>query len=812
MNSKGYSYAAHFVTKDIFAFIVETNVGPVLWFMAPGLAGHSFIDYKKNSTSGNSGYNTPILSEDTIDSKYVGTLSCSEVFQRDFANSFCLVIDNKNDLDKNVKSAIRNVSLRIIKDHGELLTNANKDGSSQNEKITDGDYYTIAITMPGNSRNKSWITALILPGSQCVQYKDGTYEPLCFDNRHWHNTFATMGIFGPAPSTYGSSGAVNSNTSYAMALNYFSTDKYVECFPTSGGDNWIFEYNPKNVRVTEIRKIDKWTIGKYEGQGYDDRTSYMGWVKVGLWQIKGVVYFEDLPSGMGRFRGQGWSEFTAEFGYSESAGIYGAIKLTANTMSTRISSNSNNPRHPGSVGLMYYIDKKIPFKTSNGNYFIGSAAYVPHYNYTMWEDWYYSWLTAPEEIWQDTDTNVFSETILVNNNNIYIRLGNEIYTNALEDEDTVAIDYYYGNESTDKYTSIPNISYSDTELYLGFNNQLSITANTRDSDGNILFNLPKVNNQKFIENLTNIINISTTDIALFFEDNIIICSRVEDETFGYRYDYYPTKLSTGTRLGDSIINTIEGSYTIFPTKRGLAFMNYQAFMATTDQVLTYMTDPIEDRYDKFYEASETIKLVQMRDRLFVTNGTGDILIYDFSRAQWWFWQLPKGQFNYELPVKKLVTDQLSLYVVSHRLYKFGDYKRQYLDFENIENDIGEDSYLTPMPTKIDWFIVSQPLHLNAPNYYKNLKQLVFQLLGPEQDSNKHTIKVQIKCYRKKADVKEPELIEFTIDELRTFVKRFNYWKLCEVQYALADDSETQIPTQLQLNGIAVKYELGEEVR
>ena len=102
--------------------------------------------------------------------------------------------------------------------------------------------------------------------------------------------------------------------------------------------------------------------------------------------------------------------------------------------------------------------------------------------------------------------------------------------------------------------------------------------------------------------------------------------------------------------------------------------------------------------------------------------------------------------------------------------------------------------------------------MKAPNYYKNLKQLVFQLLDDNKDNNEHTILVQIQCYRKKLDTKEPELIAFKIDELRTFVKRFNYWKINEVQYALASDKEAIIPTRLRLNGVSIKYELGEEVR
>lgn len=384
--------------------------------------------------------------------------------------------------------------------------------------------------------------------------------------------------------------------------------------------------------------------------------------------------------------------------------------------------------------------------------------------------------------------------IVISDNSILIRSdrtnGNRLFVTNFSDTDQAQLDFEIGEDKP--YTDVPTVSFSGTDLYLGFDNYLAITSNTRKEES-LIFNLPTVTNQYFRTTITNLINISTTDIAVFFEDKIIICSKVEDSTLGFRYDYYPTKLSTGTRLGDSVINTIEGSYTIFPTKRGLAFMNYQAFMATTDQILTYITDNIEDRYNKFYAESDAIKMVQVRDKLYMSNGTKDILIYDLVKGQWWFWQIPEN-------IKKLLTDQIDLQVITNTLCIFKDHK-VYKDFP-----------YTQKAKNIDWFVISQPLHLRAANYYKNLKQLVFHLLSEEDTNKQHSIIVQIQCYRKRLDTKEPEIINFKIDELRTFVKRFNYWKINEVQYGLANDTESIIPTRLRLNGIGVKYEIGEEVK
>ena len=181
-----------------------------------------------------------------------------------------------------------------------------------------------------------------------------------------------------------------------------------------------------------------------------------------------------------------------------------------------------------------------------------------------------------------------------------------LISNLFVDKEIASITYTYGEKTN--YTKIPQISYSDTELYLCFNNLLQITKNLRDTEDvtKIRFNLPTSNNQSFIDDITAMVNISTTDVAIFFLNKIVICSKVQDTNLaqGYRYDYYNTKFSIGVRLGDTVMNTLEGQYTIFPTKRGLAVMNYQAFMATTDQIVEYISDNIRELWNNFYESNK----------------------------------------------------------------------------------------------------------------------------------------------------------------------------------------------------------------
>src|SRR5699024_4527408 len=122
-------------------------------------------------------------------------------------------------------------------------------------------------------------------------------------------------------------------------------------------------------------------------------------------------------------------------------------------------------------------------------------------------------------------------------------------------------------------------------------------------------------------------------------------------------------LTLGTRRGDDVINTLEGTYTVFPTLRGMAFMNYQEFMATTDQVVEYITDQIKDIWTAFYKASSRIRMVQWLSHIIVTNGTRQILLFDLRTASWWVWEVP-------LNVYMMTTDQVRLKLISGQQYIF----------------------------------------------------------------------------------------------------------------------------------------------
>ena len=378
---------------------------------------------------------------------------------------------------------------------------------------------------------------------------------------------------------------------------------------------------------------------------------------------------------------------------------------------------------------------------------------------------------------------------------------NWIFTNLLSNDDVVKFIYTYSTDNN--YTKIPTVTYSGAELFLGFGNELMITKNIKNGS-DTLFNLLSINNQPFANEIKSIINISTTELAIFFENGITICTKVSDDVYGYRYDYTKTRLSLGTKFGDSVINTADGASTLYATPRGLAIMNYQAYMATTDQTLQFVSDKIFDIWNKFYLSSENITLVQHGDYIFVYNTSNKYLMLDLRNVSWWKFEIP---YN----ISKILTDQIELHVIADKLYKF---KKIDNGTDKIEDDYIDNKYRDPEDETINWRFMSQRLHFGLPNHYKNMKQIVFHMV--QSTGHLSTFATQIKLYRNSVNYKDMEVIPFDfnfyVDEFRTFVKRFNYWKINMLQYGIANDNKTAIPARLVLNGIGVKYEIGDEVR
>ena len=388
---------------------------------------------------------------------------------------------------------------------------------------------------------------------------------------------------------------------------------------------------------------------------------------------------------------------------------------------------------------------------------------------------------------ENDDFDYLRPLVITSYNPIYfVVINNKLYTNKITSSTQIVFEYKTdGNNNY--FTKVPTLTYSNDELYLAFDNKLYITQNVR-TDGQVKLFLSKDSYHTFNSRISAFATISNTELGIFLESGVNICTRRADENLGIVYTYDRTKLTLGIREGDSVVNTIDGAYTIFPTARGLAIMGGQEYMATTEQSLTFISNTIEDLWKVFYLSSTAIKIIQKGSYLFIINGMKEYLMLDLRKMSWWRFEVPVN-------VKNMITNQIDLFIISDTLYKFSDEYSVYKDFGN---------------RVIEWLMTSQRLHFNAPNHYKNIKQLIFQLYAKNETES--TIIAQVKLYRKAIDYRDPEVISFSIEEYNTFVKRFNYWKINELQYGLSNNSQNFSQTRFTINCLSVKYEIGEEVR
>lgn len=386
-----------------------------------------------------------------------------------------------------------------------------------------------------------------------------------------------------------------------------------------------------------------------------------------------------------------------------------------------------------------------------------------------------------DEVWPANKSRLAT---LLSDDYYIIIVDNIMYTTLMIEDNDVTLTYTHIDDTP--YTLVPSNSHDNNELYFSYGNKLYITDNLRTHD-KMMFNLPEINNHHFTSPVTELINVSSTEVAIFLETQLHLVVQVPDEILGFRYDYYNSRLSAGLREGDNVINTIDGTFTIYPAQQGLAVMQYQSQMATTDQTIEYLSDNVPKLWRQFYQQG-LINISQHKDYLYLANGTTTYLMLDLRNMSWW-------EFESPVTVARIVCDADQVYLLGSGFYQYDNNYTQYKDLHT---------------RTIQWYTTSQPLHFGLPNHYKSIRQLIFQF---EESTNiAQTIITQIKLYRKTITYREPEAILFKVDNYRTFVKRFNYWKINELQWTMGYDADTATPSRLKLNGISIKYEIGEEVR
>ena len=135
------------------------------------------------------------------------------------------------------------------------------------------------------------------------------------------------------------------------------------------------------------------------------------------------------------------------------------------------------------------------------------------------------------------------------------------------------------------------------------------------------------------------------------------------------------------------------------------------------------------------------------------------------------------------------------------------------DFDRSDENYYDDDGETQQ--KINWYIVSQKLYLNAANYYKHIINITLGIALDTIATDEQaapTMNLQVCNYRKIRNVVDTENFSYNVDMIRTFVHRLNYFKVCEFQYKLSSDDENVMQVPLSLANVTVKYKIAGEVR
>lgn len=323
-------------------------------------------------------------------------------------------------------------------------------------------------------------------------------------------------------------------------------------------------------------------------------------------------------------------------------------------------------------------------------------------------------------------------------------------------------------------------------FYFASNNTLHINEYREDDDGNFLWYIPVSNRHVFDKTITNLHAISTVDMGVFFNDEVWYVNKVD-----VGYTVTKSKLEYGVKESGDVITSYDGRYTMFCSKHSFSALTYQDFIASTDQALVNLSDPI---YELMLDYSSTpVKLLRYDFWVILyKENLNEGFIFDMRNNSWW-------PISCDMNVVKMLEIEDLIVILS-------DGKLYYIekDHTNYFDDGGKI---------IDWFITSQKLHLSASNFYKHIVNLtlssVIDVYNPNEDL---TYDMDIINYRKRIDQGETKTIAYKVQAIRTYVKRLNHSKVNEFQYTLRTDYDNRFQLPLSLSDITVKYKITGQVR
>lgn len=484
------------------------------------------------------------------------------------------------------------------------------------------------------------------------------------------------------------------------------------------------------------------------------------------------------------------------------------------------------------------------------------------YSMAIFEDaiYYNGWSAMPlsERTW------TLSYPLFGDDTGIYGIAGGTLLTSDPPSGDLqLFLDVLHNGTSNKKTPSFEESLVEYHFIYDGLTfSSLYSTITKRDDEQNFLIYLPIKNAQNLSFRATGLLRMSDTQLTIFDEETMWYMSTttLSDGTLLYTKPLL-SKSPIGLRDGGEACLMLNGQSVVFATKRGIAVMSPQDFVATTEPIINYISDNIEDSYLTFWSErvpsawrldatyyKPIIGLATYRHWIFFYKKMStDFYMFDTRNSSWWYMRT-------QYPIRKIVTGevleflldiQFSLHgqvlpkvapqfgckfilkdfdVFGNDAFPVSQYYKYYCDDLFIINGdaaLGtmEDGHATYGNAYIEWFFTSQRLHFNAINNYKAINSLAIIAKG----DNPFRCLFSTKNFREKSQTESAQWNEVEVDDLRTFLIRKNVLHLTNFQYRLDSEPEDMTldeQTQggfesvapLRFNSITIKYEIKEAVR
>ena len=353
--------------------------------------------------------------------------------------------------------------------------------------------------------------------------------------------------------------------------------------------------------------------------------------------------------------------------------------------------------------------------------------------------------------------------------------------------------YYYKQGREFKLRLIDGWIENSKKIYAWLSNTIYIEDRRYTRDKKPLLYIPEENVEIRDKVITAMTNFSKGVIGIFHENEVWYMYPNYDSDGNFvGYIYSKGRVGLGLILGAQVQTLYDGKTICFPTYRGVVGLQYEQLTTNEEQILTYLSDNISGHYQDFYNRSGVGCLIfQYKFWIFFwQKNYKEFLVLDVRNQSWW----PMSTNSKILDFAKYKD---TLYIHTEDGWGTPTHDSWYLDYDK---DI------------ISWHLESQELHFGLINYRKRILNITLQSL--ETDEQSFSSILTCRNFRNRSFISDEQVLQYSIDVVRTFVHRLNYINSVEFQFRLENDSSRALKEQTPayLTAIVIKYEVGEAVR